>query len=247
MLRKARTERTLKENLMLASSTAFVAGIINVAGLIAFFAFSSNITGHVANLAKNLVDINFNDVSTLLIWLIAFFSGAYLASYLIRSNQDKSDYSSHSKPVILEICILFLVALYGDLFYKGTEVESEVIIGFILLSMGLQNGMASIVSGGLVKSAHLTGLITDLGAETAEYFQRGSQKPADLKNKIYVRSTILICYIFGGLMGAYFFYLYKFEVFYAVPLILLSILYYDLIPLIFHRFKNFIGIGSASK
>ena len=36
MLKAIKDERTLKENLMLASSTAFVAGVTNVAGMLAF-------------------------------------------------------------------------------------------------------------------------------------------------------------------------------------------------------------------
>jgi hypothetical protein len=45
MLRQSKEHRTLQGNLMLASSTALVSGITNIAGLVAFLAFSSNITG----------------------------------------------------------------------------------------------------------------------------------------------------------------------------------------------------------
>ena len=37
MLRQKKDDRTLAENLMLASSTAFVAGVINVAGFACLF------------------------------------------------------------------------------------------------------------------------------------------------------------------------------------------------------------------
>ncbi|MFD0792564.1 hypothetical protein ACFQZX_02985 [Mucilaginibacter litoreus] len=52
MLRQPKDKRTLKRNWMLASSTAFVAGVTDVCGLLALLAFTSNITWHVANLAK---------------------------------------------------------------------------------------------------------------------------------------------------------------------------------------------------
>ncbi|WP_158796134.1 YoaK family protein [Pedobacter sp. L105] len=239
MLRNTKEARSLKENLMLASSTAFVAGIINVAGLIAFFAFSSNITGHVANLAKNIVDFDLSDVISLSLWLLAFFSGAFVSSYIIRSYNYRSQYRAHSLPIVIETVVLFMVALYGNHIYKGSQQESEVIIGFILFSMGLQNGMVSIISGGLVKSSHLTGLITDMGAEAAEYIHPKSNQPAVVKNKLYVRVTILSFYILGGLVGAYFFYLFKFKVFYVAPAVLLTILAYDLLPLFSHRIASF--------
>jgi len=238
MLRNIKEARSLKDNLMLASSTAFVAGIINVAGLIAFFAFSSNITGHVANLAKNIVDVNLSDVVTLCIWLLAFFSGAFISSYIIQSYKNHSHYKAHAIPIVIEICVLFGVALYGDVLYKAGPVESEIVVGFILFSMGLQNGMVSVISGGLVKSSHLTGLITDMGAEAAEYIHPSSNHPNALKNKLYVRITILSFYLLGGLFGAYCFYLYKFGVFYTVPVILLTILAYDLLPLFSHKISG---------
>lgn len=238
MLRNTKGDRSLKENVMLAAYTAFVAGVINVAGVIAFFAFSSNITGHVANLAKHIVSLDLNDITTLVLWLLAFFLGAFLSSYIIKSHKKGSPYRTHSVPIMIEMMILFAVALYSDLFYRGGPVESEVIIGCILFSMGLQNSVVSIISGGLVKSAHLTGLMTDMGAETAEYLHPKTNDRVVIKHKLYVRCAVFFFHILGGLVGAYFFYLYKFEVFYAVPLILLVIIYYDLFPLWVHRFQH---------
>jgi uncharacterized membrane protein YoaK (UPF0700 family) len=58
---------------MLASSSAFVAGITDVVGLVAFLAFTSNITGHVANLAKNMVKQNFSEIISFCIWLADVF------------------------------------------------------------------------------------------------------------------------------------------------------------------------------
>jgi len=236
MLRNSRNTRSLKENLMLASSTAFVAGAVNVASLIAFFAFSSNITGHVANLAKNVVALDIYDVVSVGLWLASFFAGAYTSSYVIKTyNNRYSAYRAHSIPIIIEIVVLVIVALYCDLFYEGKQLETEFIVGCLLFSMGLQNGMVTVISGGLVKSTHLTGLITDLGAEIADYFHPRSDRPLELKNKLVVRLTILFFYILGGVLGGYSFFYFKFEIFYAIPAILLTILYYDLSTIIVHK------------
>lgn len=235
MLRNTKGDRTLKENLMLASSTAFVAGSINVAGVIAFLAFTSNITGHVANLAKNVIDLDFRGVELFFVWLLLFFGGAFVSSFIINSFKHKSNYHAHAIPIVLEICILIFVAIYGNHFYQESETEREVVIGCILFAMGLQNSMVSIISGGLIKSTHLTGLITDLGAEVAEWIHPKAAKTTVVKNKIFVRTTILSFYVFGGLMGAYLFNFFEFKIFYFVPLILLTILYYDLMPVILHK------------
>jgi uncharacterized membrane protein YoaK (UPF0700 family) len=235
MLRNTKGDRTLKENLMLASSTAFVAGGVNVAGVIAFLAFTSNITGHVANLAKNIAALDFDGVALFFGWLMLFFAGAFLSSFIINSFKHKSNYQAHAIPIVIEVCILIFVAVYGNHYYQETDSEREVVIGCILFSMGLQNGVVSIISGGLIKSTHLTGLITDLGAEVAEWIHPRVEKKAEIKNKIYIRSTILSFYILGGLAAGYFFNLYEFKVFYFVPVILLTILYYDLLPVLTHK------------
>jgi len=238
MLRQTKDNRTLKENLMLASSTAFVSGVTNVAGVIAFLAFTSNITGHVANLAKHVVEQNFREIIVFFVWLLLFFAGAFISNFIIRSMQDRSRYRAHALPMILEIIILFIVAIYGYHFYDETLLEREAIIGAILLSMGLQNSLVSNISGGLIKTSHLTGLFTDLGADVAELLHPKSESTQAVKNKVVIRLTILTFYFIGGIAGGYFFDLYDFRIFFAIPFILLTILYYDLSPLALHKISR---------
>ena len=242
MLRNSNSDRTLRENLMLASSTAFVSGIINVAGAIAFLAFTSNITGHVANLARHAIQQNFTDLIVLLAWLFAFFAGAFISSFMIRSLSHRSHYYAHAMPIVLEILVLLFVAFYGDNFYRETGTERAIVTGAVLFSMGLQNSMVSALSGGLIKSSHLTGLFTDLGSDIAVWLHPASERKEITKNKIYLRLTILFCYFLGGLAGAYFFEKFEFVIFYFIPLILLTILYYDLAPFALHRLMRLFSV-----
>jgi uncharacterized membrane protein YoaK (UPF0700 family) len=235
MLRQSKGDRTLKENLLLASSTAVVSGMTNVAGMVAFLAFTSNVTGHVANLARNIVEQNFSEIIVFLIWLFMFFSGAFLSSYIVRSLEDKSYYRAHSIPIIIEIIILLFVAIYGHHFYQETQTEREIVIAAILFSMGLQNSLVSVVSGGLIKTSHLTGLFTDLGGDIADWLHPNVKKTEVIRNKIFIRLTILGFYFLGGIIGGYFFNLYEFAIFYFIPVILLTILYYDLSGIALHK------------
>lgn len=236
MLRQHKDKRTLKQNLLLASSTAFVAGIIDVCSLLAFLAFTSNITGHVANFAKNILSKNFDSIITFGVWLFMFMLGAFIANFIMKSVRPISYYKAHSIPILIEMVVLIFVAIYGNNFYRETQQERQIVIGALLFAMGLQNSLASNVSGGLVKSTHLTGLFTDLGSELADWLHPKTPDKQEVKHNIYVRFTILFFFIFGGILGGYFFNMYEFKVFYFVPIILLSILLYDLLPIIFHRF-----------
>ncbi len=246
MLRQIKDKRTLKQNLMLGSSTAFVAGMTNVAGAIAFLAFTSNVTGHVATLAKQVVDRNFREILTFFVWLLAFFFGAFLSSFLIWSIRSRSRYLSHAAPIILEIIILTIVAVYGQHFYAETRMERELIIGSILFCMGLQNSLVSTISGGLIKTSHLSGLFTDFGSELAEWLHPHAGRSDVLRNKLYIRVTILSFYFAGGLAGAYIFYEYDFMIFYLVPVILLTITGYDLLPLISYKAAQWFRAGRSS-
>lgn len=243
MLRQTKDDRTLKENLMLASSTAFVSGVINVASVVAFLVFTSNVTGHVATLARHMVEQNLREVLVFAAWLFLFFGGAFTSSFVIRS-QYKSKYRAHSTPIIIEIIILLGVAIYGQHFYQETRTEREVVIGAMLFAMGLQNSLVSNISGGLIKTSHLTGLFTDLGSEVAEWLHPTTKKTEVIRNKIFIRFTILAFYIIGGIAGGYLFDRFEFLIFYFVPVILLTILYYDLSPLALHKLSKLFGKGT---
>jgi uncharacterized membrane protein YoaK (UPF0700 family) len=243
MLRQTKDNRTLKENLLLASSTAFVSGVTNVVGVVAFLAFTSNITGHVANLAKHVVEQNFKEIIVFVAWLMLFMAGAFISNFIIRSLQDRSRYRAHAVPMILEIIVLLIVAVYGYHFYDNSMLEREAIIGAILFAMGLQNALVSAISGGLIKTSHLTGLFTDLGSDLADWLHPKTEATEAIKNKIIIRLTILSFYFIGGVAGGYFFDLYDFRIFYFIPVILLTILYYDLSPLALHRFMRMFSLG----
>lgn len=224
MLRQARHERTLKQNLALASSSAFVSGIINVAGLVSFFAFTSSISAHMANIAKNMVTQNMYEIVLFLFFLVLFFLGSFLSSFTVKSFSGHNQYRAHAVPVVLEILVLLFIAIYGHHFYEETKLEREVVISCTIFAMGLQTGLVAIVSGGLIKSTSLASLFTDLGSEVAEYYHIGTKRERIIKNRIYVRLTVLAFYAIGGLVGGFFFNKYEFAVFYFVPVILLLML-----------------------
>ncbi|SDT41455.1 Uncharacterized membrane protein YoaK, UPF0700 family [Mucilaginibacter mallensis] len=235
MLKHTKENRTLKENLMLASSTAFVSGMTNVSGVVAFLAFTANVTGHFSNLAENIIEKNFQQVIVFSLWLFLFFAGSFTSNFLVRWQSHKSNYRANALPIIIEAIILLFVAFYGHHYYEETLREKQVITGAIILSMGLQNGLVSNISGGLIKTSHLTGLFTDLGADIAEWLYPNTPKTPALRNRLYIRFTILGFYFFGALMGGYFFDKYEFAIFYFIPVILFTILYYDLSPIALHK------------
>ena len=175
-----------------------------------------------------------------------FFIGAFISHFIVRTYEQKSIYKAHAFPILLETIILFLVAIYGNHFFEGTDVEREVIIGAMLFAMGLQNSLVSTISGGLIKSSHLTGLFTDVGADMAEWIHPRTEKTSVIKNRLFVRFTVLAFYFIGALAGRYFFELFNFGVFYIIPLVLIFILIYDVSDLFFHKFGRIFTSGQSN-
>ncbi|WP_194775661.1 YoaK family protein [Pararhodonellum marinum] len=228
MLSKGREKRTTGDNLLLAGTTATAAGMTNVISVIAFFAFTSNVTGHVAIFAEEIVKGHWHQVFVVFIWLFLFLFGAFLSNYLITSVAKKGTYFSHSVPVLLEIIVLLAIAIYGHQYYQETLRETEFMIAGLLFCMGLQNGMVSTISGGIVKTTHVTGLFTDLGAEISQWLHPSTTNTKVLKDRLYLRFAILGFYIFGGLIGGKAFLSFDFQALYLVCVILLFVAYYDL-------------------
>lgn len=235
MLREIPGQRSLKKNLMLASSTASVAGMTNVVGVMAFLSFVSNITGHVATLAGKITEQNMAEVYTVAYWLFMFFFGAFVSNFIVRSFDYKSTYFAHGMPIVLEIVILLGVAVYGNDVYNGSEFQREATTGAVLFCMGLQNGLVSRISGGLIKTSHLTGMVTDLASELSELVHPHAETTNILKEKIYIRLTVIGFFIVGGILGGLLFNLIGMATFFVIPLVLITILLYDVYPVILHR------------
>jgi uncharacterized membrane protein YoaK (UPF0700 family) len=220
-------ERTYKGNLLLASSTALAAGMTNVAGAMACYLFTANVTGHVASFAQHLLRDKWFEMLMAFAALFMFFLGAFTANFLIRSFEHKGAYKAFAIPFVLEIAVLLLIGLYGITSSNQAEYYTELLAGGLLFSMGLQNSTVTVITGGSVKTSHLTGLFTDLGSEVAEWLHPKTQKTDALKGKLNLRFNILAYYIAGGILGGYVFIQFGFVAFFSIALLLVLILAYD--------------------
>jgi len=231
MLHPFKEERTFTNNLALAIPTALAAGMTNVAGVMACYSFTANVTGHTAAFAKHLLGGSWFEMTIALSWLFLFFSGAFIAHFLVRSFQYKGPWAAHAIPLVLEIGLMVAVSLYGFRYDDVSEKNTELIAGLLLFSMGLQNGLVSTISGGSIKTSHLTGLFTDLGGEVAEWLHPAGRRSEELKKKLNLRFSILFSYILGAVSGGWLFLQISFGAFYGIAAVLLFILSYDIIKM----------------
>ncbi|GGD32412.1 YoaK family protein [Flavobacterium orientale] len=236
MLRKFSNSRTLEDNIKLGVLTAFSGGMVNVASLLIFFSFSSNVTGHYAILASEIVKGNLYQTGVVFAWIFLFFFGSFLSNLIVIHLSKLNTYLAHSIPLILEIICLMTVGIYGQFFYLETLLETEIMLGIMLFAMGLQNGLTASISNFAVKTTHLTGTTTDLGILFSMFTKKEYRENEELRGKAKLLSSIAISYLFGAIISGLLYFNTGFQVFYIVSIFLTIVISYDLYKIRFTRY-----------
>lgn len=201
MLRHKQFNRSFKHNLLLAILFSIVAGMINVTGLIIFNVFTTNLTGHVGEFAFSVYTREWASLIKVLNWILSFLAGAFVASFLTNVLERVSPRVSYVVPVIVEIGCLLIVILPDFRIQSFNQNELKLLLLFF--SMGLQNGIVSVVSGNVVRTTHLTGMLTDFGIGLSEWMINKEEKRKN-KEKVVLSGTIIFSFLLGGILSAYF-------------------------------------------
>ena len=237
MIRRYSNSRTFKDNLQLGIFTAITAGMVNVASLVLFYSFTSNVTGHFAILAQEISDGSWFQVAVVLFWAGLFFFGSFLSNYLVINSNRKNAFFAHSLPLLLEIVCFVIVGFYGANYYEETLTETEFLVALLLFSMGLQNGLTASISNFAVKTTHLTGLTTDLAIHVSMLTKKEFRNNQQVVNKLKLMLAILISYIAGGVFSGFIIHYFKFRVFFYISGVMLLIIFYDYVK----TYQDYLG------
>lgn len=238
MLRKYSNSRTLADNIRLGSLTAFAAGMANIASLLIFFSFSSNVTGYYAILAAEIAKGDIYKAIIVLGWIMLFFIGSFTSNFIVIHFNQRNSYLAHALPILMEICCLMIVGVYGQYYYSETLAETESLLGLMLFAMGLQNGLTASISNFSVKTTHLTGATTDLAILFSMFTKKEFRNNKELVGKAKLLIAIFISYLSGALIAGFVYFELKFQVFYYVCLVLLVVIAYDYSKLRFKLLKR---------
>lgn len=171
------------------------AGAINAIGLLAFRQQTvSNLTGTSTRAGVAIADADLAEIAHLLFIILAFMLGAALSGIII-DNAVLRLGRRYSVVLIMEAGLLLLAMLQ---LMHGSST------GYLLAAAacGLQNGMVSTYSGAIVRTSHVTGLITDLGTLLGARLRGHPIGP----RKLALYLLILSGFIVGGAIGAACFY-----------------------------------------
>ncbi|MEC5166497.1 uncharacterized membrane protein YoaK (UPF0700 family) [Flavobacterium sp. PL11] len=238
MFRHQGKNRTFIHNLRLATLLSFVAGIVNITGVLSIQTLTTNVTGHFAFFAEEIMKRDYKAAITFFILTLFFLLGAFISSLLAELSSKNNPDLSHVIPISLEMLILMSVGFFGsktDL----TSFEGKWIAFSMLFAMGMQNAMVTKISQSIVRTTHLTGLFTDLGIELSQlFFYKKPVENKKLQKSIYLRISIITFFFLGCFLGGFAFHKLQIKtLFIAVAFLLLALLY-DYIRLQFHVIKR---------
>lgn len=150
-----------RQNALLAMLLAGVAGTVNAIGFYLLGTHTSHMSGKVSELGEALASGSGLDARAAARLLLAFFCGAVSSSILMDAARHRSR-GRHSLVLLLELVMLGGV---GYLCWRHPGVREPTLGWGLSFAMGLQNALVTRVSGAVVRTSHVTGMVTDLGIE----------------------------------------------------------------------------------
>ncbi len=200
---------------------AFVAGALNAGGFLAVAQYTSHVTGMVSTVADQAALGRSELVVDGLIGVLAFLLGAACCALLVNFGRRRSLRSVYALPLMLEALLILVFGLMGS---QLSRVEGLLLPATVLLlcfTMGLQNAVITKLSGAVIRTTHLTGIVTDLGIELgrALYPSRGADAVRADRGRALLLASLLLAFLGGGLAGAFGFKAYGYAS--TLPLALL--------------------------
>lgn len=209
----------------LAITLAWIAGYTNVVTLLACQTVTSHVSGTASNVGRNLVENHWGAAGSGMFLLGTFLCGAMVSGFATELGRRRGWESIYVLPIVIETLLLaaFAAGLGAwDLeeFSGGWRLLGMV--GVASTAMGLQNATITRISSGVVRTTHVTGVLTDLGLETVQFLWwlldhhhnippyslraliRGARAHPTVQ-RLALLASIIGSFAIGAGLGAYFF------------------------------------------
>lgn len=176
---------SFRKKARLAIWLSWTSGFTNVYALLVCHLVVSHVTGNVTWFARDatLAASGKPDDSGVMITgaqvllfaglVICFWLGALLSGIMTELSKRAGRTSIYLFPILVEALLL---SLFGILAWRvGWHVTpndswNQLLLGSVAcMAMGVQNATITIISGSVVRTTHLTGVLTDLGIESVQY------------------------------------------------------------------------------
>lgn len=212
MFRHEGPARDPRLNALLAAYLASIAGFVNTGGVILLGMFTSHVTGSVGRFGADVARGDFAAAFFALLLVFAFLLGAFGASLLIEGSTERMP-EAYALALVLQSVMLASFVFTAEVASSDPRVldaQAALLCG----AMGMQNSLVTRLSGAVVRTTHLTGIVTDLGIELARWYRWhrarlgvpvlfpgrvAPTKPA--KHRALLLVTITLAFCLGALLG----------------------------------------------
>lgn len=202
------SRRTAAGDRQLGFTLAFVAGATNAGGFLAVQQYTSHMTGIVSAMADNvalgLPELVLGGVGALFSFVVGAGCSAVMVNYARRHRLE----SEFAFPLLLEA---FLLCGFGVLGARLARIEGlfvPVTVMLLCFIMGLQNAVITKLSHAVIRTTHVTGVVTDIGIELGKllYWNRmpgaaGGDVAGD-RSRLMILCTLVSFFFTGGVIGA---------------------------------------------
>ncbi len=160
--------------------------------------------------------------------IIAFLSGAATTAVMVNLARRRHMHSEFAFPLLLEAILMLCFGLLGTQLSKIEGMFVPVTVMLLCFMMGLQNAVITKLSNAVIRTTHLTGIITDLGIELGKLFYWNryiSEKEPEVladRDRILVLTILTLSFFGGGVIGALGFKFIGYAL--TIPLALLLVL-----------------------
>ena len=173
---------------------SLLAGAINAGGFFAFARYTSHVTGSMVS-------------------VLCFIAGAAHSGWVILWTQQMRFRGSYGLSMWLEAVYLLIFGLFGITALQwdadGGLVFPSLALFLLCFIMGMHNTVMTLLSGGAIRSTHMTGTATDLGIEISRALYYSKTHHPRLphvrvnKPKMWLLSGMMQAFLLGGIIGAW--------------------------------------------
>jgi len=169
---------TFRMKSRLAISLSWIAGYTNVITFIICGVVISHVTGNATHFGELTAELHFRQAGYFGYLIGTFFLGAVASAVMTEGAERRGFTSRYLLPIAVEALALTVLAIWVSwqaaplnafTWESGHRVSPVWITGVASFAMGLQNATITKISGAVVRTTHLTGIVTDLGLEGVQF------------------------------------------------------------------------------
>lgn len=170
---------------------AYSAGCVNSTALVGFTHLSaSHVTGNVSLFATAIAHKDIKMLLMVCAVLLSFLFGSVISGYVVGSTNLKVGRRYGTALSIEAVLLIISLVLFTQHSFLGHF--------FATMACGLQNSMVATYRGAGIRTTHLTGLTSDMGASIGNWLAgRGTDK-----KMVMFQAMVWYCFCGGGVTGA---------------------------------------------